>query len=212
MSTEYQRTAILALLHRKQNQAATQIQQVNSAINAGGDDLFLTAATGNGATVLKTKNSDSAMELVKELSVKNNWQQPPVFAPSIEQTARKSSLWPKLGLDCTLQGCVGVSVAYCAIADTGTLVLNSSANSPASLNFLPEHHVVLLTHGRTVMGKHDVWKLMKQEKIETPRAINLISGPSRTADIEQTIQLGAHGPRTLTIILIDNASVVLQIN
>ncbi|AUM11246.1 LutC/YkgG family protein [Ketobacter alkanivorans] len=206
MSTEDPRTAILALLNHRQDQAATQTRQDNSAVNFGDNGIFLTAATRNGAAVLKAENIDRAMALIRELSVENNWLQPPVFAPSIEDASSKSSLWPTLGLDCAAEGCVGVSVAYCAIADTGTLVLNSSTNSPASLNFLPEHHVVLLTQGRTVMGKQDVWQLMKQERIETPRAINLISGPSRTADIEQTIQLGAHGPRTLTIILIDKTS------
>lgn len=103
---------------------------------------------------------------------------------------------------------VGVVYASLGIAETGTLLLKSSALSPTGMNFLPDHHIVVLNAENIVTTMEEAWKRVKSECGELPRTMNLISGPSRTADIEQTIQLGAHGPKYLHVILIkrDQAS------
>ncbi len=97
---------------------------------------------------------------------------------------------------------VGLSVAYAGVAETATLALYSSPQSPITLNYLPDFHIVLLPADRIVPYFEDLWALTRQESVFPPRAINLITGPSRTADIEQTIQLGAHGPRKLHVIVV----------
>jgi L-lactate dehydrogenase complex protein LldG len=56
--------------------------------------------------------------------------------------------------------------------------------------------------GRIVRGMEDAWKLLRDEVGRMPRAVNFVSGPSRTADIEQTIVLGAHGPYRVHIVLV----------
>nr|VFJ87140.1 MAG: L-lactate dehydrogenase complex protein LldG [Candidatus Kentron sp. LFY]VFJ90262.1 MAG: L-lactate dehydrogenase complex protein LldG [Candidatus Kentron sp. LFY] len=91
--------------------------------------------------------------------------------------------------------------AFSAVAETGTLVLVSGKETPTTLNFLPEDHIVVLFEDRIVPYLEDVWKKIRATFTTPPRAINLITGPSRTADIQQTMQLGAHGPRRLTVIL-----------
>ncbi len=96
---------------------------------------------------------------------------------------------------------VGVSEADSAIAETGTLVLRSGADHPVTLNFLPEHHVVLLEVARLVPTPEAAWERMLAAG-PLPRAVNWITGPSRTADVEQTLQLGAHGPRAVHVLLI----------
>nr|VFK36367.1 MAG: L-lactate dehydrogenase complex protein LldG [Candidatus Kentron sp. SD]VFK38564.1 MAG: L-lactate dehydrogenase complex protein LldG [Candidatus Kentron sp. SD] len=93
--------------------------------------------------------------------------------------------------------------AFSAIAETGTLVLVSGEQTPTTLNFLPEDHMVILTRDQIVPYMEDVWKKIRATFISLPRTINFITGPSRTADIEQTMQLGAHGPRRLTVILLE---------
>ncbi len=97
---------------------------------------------------------------------------------------------------------VSLTPAYCGIAETGTLVLLSSVSSPTTLNFLSDHHIVLLPKQHIVRYIEDVWKRLRNEPQALPRTVNFITGPSRTADIEQTIQLGAHGPRYLHVILL----------
>ncbi|MFT5115447.1 MAG: L-lactate dehydrogenase complex protein LldG [Parasphingorhabdus sp.] len=96
-----------------------------------------------------------------------------------------------------------VSRAVAAVAETGTLVLRSSADSPLTHNYMPDHHVVLLETGTIVRWQEDIWTLLRQEASFPPRGVCFISGPSKTADIEQTIEYGAHGPRCLHLVLLD---------
>ena len=99
---------------------------------------------------------------------------------------------------------VTVTRAFAGVAETGSLVLLSSPQSPTSLNFLPDVHVVVLARERIVRHLEDAWALLRSEVPAMPRTVNFITGPSRTADIEQTIQLGAHGPRGLHVILVED--------
>ncbi|MEO6974909.1 MAG: lactate utilization protein C [Gallionella sp.] len=114
--------------------------------------------------------------------------------------------WNEAGLEmpsrpATNQDMVGVTGAFCAIAETGTLMMLSGADTPATTSLLPETHVAVLDPGRIVATMEDAWDLMRKECKQPPRAVNFISGPSRTADIEQTVTLGAHGPYRVLLIL-----------
>jgi L-lactate dehydrogenase complex protein LldG len=97
---------------------------------------------------------------------------------------------------------VSVTAAFAAVAETGSLVLVSGPSSPTTLNFLPDVHIVVLRRAQIVRHIEEVWARLRAEIDVMPRTINFITGPSRTADIEQTIQLGAHGPRSLHVILV----------
>ena len=96
---------------------------------------------------------------------------------------------------------VGITGAYCGIAETGTLVALSGPDTPGSVSLLPETHIAVLPRARIVAAMEDVWALLRSERGAPPRAVNFISGPSRTADIEQTVTLGAHGPSRVHIVL-----------
>lgn len=96
---------------------------------------------------------------------------------------------------------VGVTGAFCAIAETGTLMMLSGAETPASTSLLPETHVAVVDPRRIVATMEDAWDLLRKECKQPPRAVNFISGPSRTADIEQTVTLGAHGPYRVLLVL-----------
>jgi L-lactate dehydrogenase complex protein LldG len=97
-----------------------------------------------------------------------------------------------------------VSHAFGAVAETGTMVLTSGADNPTTLNFLPDNHLVVLD-ARDIAGDFEtVWQRLRETYGEgvMPRTVNLITGPSRSADIEQTLILGAHGPRRLHVIVV----------
>ena len=98
---------------------------------------------------------------------------------------------------------IAVSVADAGLAETGTLVLCSGPQAPTKLNFLPEFHIVLLDSGDVLEYMEDIWNRYRDRNDFPPRVVNFITGPSRTADVEQTIQLGAHGPRSLHLILLE---------
>ena len=97
---------------------------------------------------------------------------------------------------------VGVTGAFAAIAETGTLVMASGENTPPAMSLLPETHIAVLQAERIVDTMEDAFALLRAERERWPRAVNLISGPSRTADIEQTVTLGAHGPYRVHIIIV----------
>ena len=97
---------------------------------------------------------------------------------------------------------ISVTSAFAGVAETGSLVLLSSPRSPTTLNFLPEDHLIILFRDRIVTHQEDVWKRLRKAGIAMPRTVNFITGPSKTADVEQTIQEGAHGPRRLHVILV----------
>ena len=98
----------------------------------------------------------------------------------------------------------GVSHAMAAVAETGTLVMTSGADNPTTINFLPEHHIVVVDAADIEGDLETVLARIRKTfgKGSMPRTVNLISGPSRSGDIEQKIILGAHGPRALHIIVV----------
>jgi len=100
---------------------------------------------------------------------------------------------------------ITVTSCLCGVAETGTLVLVSSPESPSLLNFLPEIHIVVLSTQQIVPAYEDAWDLIRQRKT-MPRTVNFITGPSRTADIEQKLLMGVHGPKKLHIILYEEGN------
>lgn len=101
---------------------------------------------------------------------------------------------------------VSVTPAFADIAETGTLMLTSGAETPTTLHFLPDTHIVVLTADQIVGAYEDGWQRLRDRHAggnDWPRAVNFVSGPSRTADIEQELIMGAHGPRRLHIIVVD---------
>ncbi|OLL30241.1 hypothetical protein BTH42_18170 [Burkholderia sp. SRS-W-2-2016] len=100
---------------------------------------------------------------------------------------------------------VGLTGCFCATAETGTLVLLSGPETYASAGLLPETHIAIVPASRIVAGHEDAFALIRQERGELPRAVNFVSGPSRTGDIEQTIVLGAHGPYRVHAIVVQGA-------
>jgi L-lactate dehydrogenase complex protein LldG len=98
----------------------------------------------------------------------------------------------------------GITASFAAIAETGTLMLLSGPESPTRNNFLPDTHVVVLRASQVVAAYEDGWDRLRATGA-MPRTVNFITGPSRTGDIEQRLVLGAHGPRRLHIVLIDDA-------
>jgi L-lactate dehydrogenase complex protein LldG len=97
-----------------------------------------------------------------------------------------------------------VSHAFGGIAETGTLVMTSGKDNPSTINFLPEHHIVVI-NAKDVDGDMETVLAKVRKKFGKgvmPRTLNFITGPSRSGDIEQKIILGAHGPRALHIIVV----------
>jgi len=131
------------------------------------------------------------------------------------QQSRSGVCWPEFGgLDWRSQDLhiearptagddrIGITGTFCAIAETGTLMLITGEPWPIASALLPDTHIAVVRADRIVSGMEDAFALVRAERPTMPRALNLISGPSRTGDIEQTIVLGAHGPYRVHILVI----------
>ena len=102
---------------------------------------------------------------------------------------------------------VGVALAFAGIAETGTLLMHSSAKDATLTNFLPDTHIAVLPAARIHPTYESAWGALRTHQDDPgtmPRMVNLITGPSRTADIEQTLLLGAHGPRQQLVVLVED--------
>ncbi len=116
--------------------------------------------------------------------------------------------WQGVGLSMEVRSAIesdrlGITGSFCAIAETGTVLLMTSPTAPNKVSLLPETHVAIVRTSRIVVGMEEAWNLVRAEFKQLPRACSFISGPSRTADIEQTLVIGAHGPYRVHIILVD---------
>ncbi len=111
--------------------------------------------------------------------------------------------WPDDYTVGSASGSEATAITPClaGIAETGSLAVVSSADTPVSLNFLPENHLIVLHESQIIGHMEALWPLLRALE-PLPRATNLITGPSRTADIEQTLEIGAHGPRRVHVMLI----------
>jgi L-lactate dehydrogenase complex protein LldG len=131
-------------------------------------------------------------------------------ARAVAWRALESLPWAEAGLAVEFRqprdaDLVGITGCFCATAETGSLVLLSGPGTEVSAALLPQTHIAVVPASRIVAGHEEAFGLMRAERGELPRAVNFVSGPSRTADIEQTVVLGAHGPYRVHAIVVRGA-------
>jgi len=169
--------------------------------------LFVDMAREASATVTVLPSAKAAPGAIAEYLRRENLPPAIRIAPDPALEDLPWGDWPLLSVSrgrATGSEAVSLTHAFAGIAETGTLMLHSGPYAPTTLNFLPDTNIVLLDAGRIVGAYEEGWALLRRAMSGAmPRTVNFITGPSRTADIEQTLQLGAHGPRRLHILLID---------
>ena len=168
-------------------------------------DRFISKVENVSGTVKCIKNIADLPAAVYEYLSAHNIEQKIVAANSelLKQVGWQKEITIEYG-PAQSKHISALTVAYAGIAETGSLVLCSSKDTPTTLNFLPENYICVVQREDIHPYMEDAWDLLRKDGKGMPRAINFITGPSRTADVEQTIQLGAHGPRRLHIIILGN--------
>ncbi|MDI6749907.1 MAG: lactate utilization protein C [Rhodocyclaceae bacterium] len=217
------RDDILGRVRARLNRDAANAESARAAIEAA-----LAAKAQGPRPALPTQKSALVERLVeKSLAYSSSVDRIGSYAEAPAAVARylaglnlppRAVVWPQLAhLDWAVAGLaveargardrdlIGITGCFCAIAETGTLMLCGGPESPASVSLLPETHIALVPASRIVPGMEEAFALARAEMGALPRAVNFISGPSRTGDIEQTIVLGAHGPYRVHLILIGDA-------
>jgi L-lactate dehydrogenase complex protein LldG len=95
----------------------------------------------------------------------------------------------------------GISGCDCLVAQTGGIMVTAASAGGRALSVLPPHHVVIASKSQLVGDLSDAFARLRESGI--PAFVSFITGPSRTGDIERILVLGAHGPKRLTVLLLD---------
>ncbi|GAC1337480.1 MAG: lactate utilization protein [Acetobacteraceae bacterium] len=161
-------------------------------------------------TVTRVVDADAVPDAVADYLAAQNLPSELAMSPHPELQALPWSRRPMLQIRegrAEASDLVSVQHAFAAVAETGTLVLPSGPDRATTINLLPDTAIVVLRASRVVGAYEDAWDLLRAERPGQPfmpRNVMLVTGPSRSADIEQTLELGAHGPRRLHVVLIED--------
>jgi len=170
-------------------------------------ELFLAMAKRASASVARVANAAAVPAAVADFLARENLPARLKLAPDPALTGLPWESRPLIEISTGASAGddpVSLGHAVAGIAETGTLMLASGPMGPSTLDFLPETEIVLLSAEGIVGGLEEAWRLLRSRLPagQLPRTVNFITGPSRSADIGQKLQLGAHGPRRLHIILV----------
>ncbi|WP_316779739.1 lactate utilization protein C [Pedobacter antarcticus] len=164
----------------------------------------LTAVSGN---FIFCENGVDFIENILELADKFKWRK--IYCWERELQALLSTYeFPFYKTDKDFEMAeVGITMCEALIARNGSVLLSNQNESGRRLSIYPHHHIVIARTGQLVMELKDGFQLLKNKYGgQIPTMISTITGPSRTADIEKTLVLGAHGPKELFVFLIDDFS------
>ncbi|MCX5512515.1 lactate utilization protein [Kaistia algarum] len=171
----------IALFVQQADKALASVERVPSAV------LVPEAI----AMYLRSKNLPAELKHGEDLRLASlPWEKAPQLSISTGPTAGRDL--------------VGLSHAEAGVAETGTVVMLSGPDNPSTLNFLPDYHIVVLSAGDIVGDYESAFDRVRARYGDgvLPRTVNFITGPSRSGDIEQKLLLGAHGPRSLHIVVV----------
>jgi L-lactate dehydrogenase complex protein LldG len=167
--------------------------------------LFIRNVEKEFGSVTAVADLDAVPGAVADYLAAQNLPGRVVMAPHPELQAIPWSARPLLEIrEGRAEGSDAVSVqhGFAGIAETGTLMLPSAPERPVTLNLLADTEVVVLRASAVVGAYEEGWDRLRAEIGAMPRNVMFITGPSRSADIEQTLELGAHGPRRLHVVLV----------
>ncbi|MBZ4675459.1 MAG: hypothetical protein JG782_78 [Anaerophaga sp.] len=169
--------------------------RITNLLNAFKEEL-----EGLGGEVFVEKNEAKTMVRLQKLAIQRNWGPIAAVNPALKEKCLKNNIAitdfdPETGVfEAGLTGCEAL------IALTGSVMV-SSIGSGRKMNVFPAVHVVLAHSDQIVESIKDGFEKIEGKYDHLPSQISLISGPSRTADIEKTLVMGAHGPRELIVLV-----------
>lgn len=173
--------------------------------------LFKEEAEKVNASVVQIGSADKIPEEVARFLKESNIPAKIKMAPRLKDLPWSSTLLETDSGVADGDDAVSVTAAFAGVAETGTLVTVSGPDTPTTLNFLPLTNIAVVESGKIYGNYEQAFAKLRQQNPGKqtpidymPRTLNFITGPSRSADIEQTLLLGAHGPQRLHIIIVDD--------
>ena len=176
--------------------------------------LFVRNLEKEFATVERVPDAESVPAAVADYLAAQNLAPRFAMAPHPELTSLPWDTRPMLEFEARRargDDAVSVQHAWAGVAETGTMLFPSDPARPTTLNLLPETEIAVIRASAIVGAYEEAWDRLRAERGGAepsggfmPRNIMFVTGPSRSADIEQTLELGAHGPRRLHVVLVED--------
>lgn len=155
-----------------------------------------------GGKVVEAHGRAALFSELKKICEANGWEHPVTLDASLYDEMRNA------GIDCTNRADfyadfeVGVTTCEALVALTGGVMVSAAGASGRRMNVFPPVHLVIAGRQQIVPSITDGFKIIEKRYPKgKPSQVTLISGPSRTADIEKTLVMGAHGPRELVVLI-----------
>lgn len=184
---------------------ATRLSQVRPSVHADAVAQFRAKAAANLIRLHDLASMDEVPDTVARILAAAQLPPDISVAPALRSLAWPATLELRVG-KARLEEKLAVSLAQAAIAETGSLVLCSGETAPSSLTFAPEHHIIVLSADAVTPHLEDGLARVRQSAAPWPRTVNLVSGPSRTADVAGIVVRPAHGPKSVHVLMIAAAS------
>lgn len=164
----------------------------------------LTAVSGN---FIFCENGIDFIENILELADKFKWRKIYCWEPELQELLSHYE-FPFYETDKDFEMAeVGITLCEALVARNGSVMVSNKNAAGRRLSIFPDYHIVIARTGQLVLDLKDAFDLIKSKYgAELPSMISTITGPSRTADIEKTLVLGAHGPKELFVFLVDDFS------
>jgi L-lactate dehydrogenase complex protein LldG len=169
--------------------------------------LFAEELTAVGGNFIFCENGIDFIENMLDLAARFKWRKIYCWEPELQELLKHYE-FPFYETDKDFEMAeVGITLCESLIARNGSVLVSNKGAAGRRLSIYPHHHIVIARTGQLVMDLKDGFQLLKSKYGQNiPSLISTITGPSRTADIEKTLVLGAHGPKELFVFLIDDFS------
>ena len=166
--------------------------------------MFAEAFVGIGGQFMFCEDEIQFIESLINLAEERKWHKIYCWEPALQELMDKYD-YPYYATDKNFeQAEAGFTLCEALVARNGSILLSSGNAGGRRLSVYPPVHIVLAYSSQLVLDLKDGFKLLKDKySNRLPSMVTTITGPSRTADIEKTLVLGAHGPKELFVFLLD---------
>jgi L-lactate dehydrogenase complex protein LldG len=166
--------------------------------------LFAEQLTSVAGKFIFCEDEIAFIENLLALADEKTWRKIYCWEPGLQEVLAKYE-FPFFSTDTDfLQAEVGITLCEALIARNGSVLVSNGSEAGRRLSIYPNYHIVLAYTSQLVLDIKDGFKVLKERYPDRlPSMISNITGPSRTADIEKTLVLGAHGPKELIVFLIE---------
>lgn len=168
------------------------------------DILFAEQFTAVSGVFNFCEDEVQLIENLLDLAVNKSWRKIYAWEPKLQELLNKYE-FPHYSTDTDfLNADVGITFCESLIARNGSVLISNGSLAGRRLSIYPHIHIVIAYTSQLVLDLKDGFRKLKDKYPESlPSMVSNITGPSRTADIEKTLVLGAHGPKELYVFLLE---------